>query len=143
MDLPDLLGPYDLVVVNETKVRAARLHGRREPTGGRVELLLLERVGERRQLGTSRPPSPTSNGTSIRTTAPIWSDHPVYDTKGDQEIFGTVPRWALLRLPTAENWKESSPDAGDIRSACLTSLWRSKPSSVEWASAVSLPHGSL
>ncbi|MYF26407.1 MAG: tRNA preQ1(34) S-adenosylmethionine ribosyltransferase-isomerase QueA, partial [Acidimicrobiia bacterium] len=41
LDLPDLLGPYDLVVVNETKVRAARLHGRREPTGGRVELLLL------------------------------------------------------------------------------------------------------
>jgi len=41
-DLPDLLGPDDLVVVNDTRVRAARLFGRRA-TGGRVELLLLER----------------------------------------------------------------------------------------------------
>ncbi|MDE0643261.1 MAG: hypothetical protein OXH95_03835 [bacterium] len=84
-----------------------------------------------------------NNGSDLVRINVSPSDHPVYDTKGDQEIFGTVPRWALLRLPTAENWKESSPDAGDIRSACLTSLWRSKPSSVEWASAVSLPHGSL
>jgi S-adenosylmethionine:tRNA ribosyltransferase-isomerase len=42
-DLPELLRPGDLVVVNETRVRAARLIGRRDPTGGRVELLLLGR----------------------------------------------------------------------------------------------------
>ena len=40
-DLPDLLNPGDLVVVNTTKVRRARLIGRRQPTGGRVELLIL------------------------------------------------------------------------------------------------------
>lgn len=39
-DLPDLLGPGDLVVVNDTKVLPARLHLRR-PTGGAVEVLLL------------------------------------------------------------------------------------------------------
>lgn len=44
-DLPDLLQPGDLVVVNETRVRAARLVGRRDPTGGRVEFLLLGREG--------------------------------------------------------------------------------------------------
>jgi S-adenosylmethionine:tRNA ribosyltransferase-isomerase len=39
--LPDLLNPGDLVVVNETRVRAARIHGHKHPTGGAVEVLLL------------------------------------------------------------------------------------------------------
>ena len=46
-DLPTLLRSGDLVVVNETRVRAARLVGRKVPTGGRVELLLLGRDGDR------------------------------------------------------------------------------------------------
>ncbi|MHC4134276.1 MAG: tRNA preQ1(34) S-adenosylmethionine ribosyltransferase-isomerase QueA [Planctomycetota bacterium] len=41
-DLPDLLEPGDVLVVNDTKVRPARVFGRRV-TGGRVEFLLLER----------------------------------------------------------------------------------------------------
>jgi S-adenosylmethionine:tRNA ribosyltransferase-isomerase len=41
-DLPDLLEPGDLLVVNDTRVRKARLFGRR-PTGGKVEILLLRR----------------------------------------------------------------------------------------------------
>jgi S-adenosylmethionine:tRNA ribosyltransferase-isomerase len=40
-DLPVLLGPGDVLVVNETSVLAARLHLRKE-TGGQVEVLLLE-----------------------------------------------------------------------------------------------------
>lgn len=43
IDLPDLLEPGDLVVVNETKVRAARVVGRRLETGGQIEMLFLER----------------------------------------------------------------------------------------------------
>lgn len=39
-DLPDLLDPGDVLVVNDSRVIAARLHARRA-TGGRVELLLL------------------------------------------------------------------------------------------------------
>jgi len=42
-DLPDLLEPGDLLVVNDTKVRRARLFGRRA-TGGKVELLILKRL---------------------------------------------------------------------------------------------------
>jgi S-adenosylmethionine:tRNA ribosyltransferase-isomerase len=42
LDLPSLLRPGDLVVINETRVRAARLSGRRRDTGGAVELLVLE-----------------------------------------------------------------------------------------------------
>lgn len=43
--LPRWLDPGDLLVVNDTKVRPARLPGRRLPGGGRVELVLLERIG--------------------------------------------------------------------------------------------------
>lgn len=46
-DLPTLLEPGDLVVVNETRGRAACLVGYRDPTGGRVKLLLLGREGSR------------------------------------------------------------------------------------------------
>ncbi|MDE2691821.1 MAG: tRNA preQ1(34) S-adenosylmethionine ribosyltransferase-isomerase QueA [Acidobacteriota bacterium] len=43
-DLPKLLDPGDLLVVNDTRVIPARLRARR-PTGGRVEILLVEREG--------------------------------------------------------------------------------------------------
>jgi len=42
--LPELLGPGDLVVVNNTRVFPARLLGRRVPSGGAVECLLVERI---------------------------------------------------------------------------------------------------
>lgn len=45
-DLPSLLAPGDLLVANDTRVIPARLFGRR-PGGGAVELLLVERRGER------------------------------------------------------------------------------------------------
>lgn len=45
-DLPRLLDPGDVVVINDTRVRAARLRGHRRPSGGAVELLLLGRRGK-------------------------------------------------------------------------------------------------
>jgi S-adenosylmethionine:tRNA ribosyltransferase-isomerase len=46
-DLPDLLKPGTLVVVNDTRVVPARLLGRKRETGGQVEIFLLRRVGTR------------------------------------------------------------------------------------------------
>lgn len=43
IELSHLLQPGDLVIVNESRVRAARVVGRRAETGGQVELLFLER----------------------------------------------------------------------------------------------------
>src|SRR5262245_21829699 len=44
--LPDLLRAGDLVVVNNTRVFPARLLGRRVPSGGAVECLLVSRHGQ-------------------------------------------------------------------------------------------------
>ena len=43
-DLPDLLRPDDLLVVNNTRVFPARLLGHRDPSGGAVECLLVTRL---------------------------------------------------------------------------------------------------
>jgi S-adenosylmethionine:tRNA ribosyltransferase-isomerase len=45
-DLPDLLAPSDLLVVNNSRVVPARLLGRREPSGGQVECLLLRQIDD-------------------------------------------------------------------------------------------------
>ena len=44
LDLPALLSPGDLLVVNNTRVFPARLLGRRHPSGGAVECLLVSRL---------------------------------------------------------------------------------------------------
>jgi len=46
-DLADYLHRGDILVANNSRVYPARLYGRK-PTGGRVELLLLERLDEKR-----------------------------------------------------------------------------------------------
>ena len=47
-DLPTLLRRGDLLVLNETRVIAARVFGRRTPGGGEVEMLLLHPAGSMR-----------------------------------------------------------------------------------------------
>jgi S-adenosylmethionine:tRNA ribosyltransferase-isomerase len=44
-ELPKLFQPGDVVVVNNTRVFSARLIGRRVPSGGAVECLLIRRLG--------------------------------------------------------------------------------------------------
>ena len=44
-DLPDFLNAGDCLVVNNSRVFPGRLTGRKEGSGGKVEVLLLERVG--------------------------------------------------------------------------------------------------
>src|SRR5687767_1569957 len=54
-DLPALLDPGDLLVVNDTRVIPARLAGRRADTGGAVEVFLVRDLGERRWLALLSP----------------------------------------------------------------------------------------
>ncbi|MDE0131896.1 MAG: tRNA preQ1(34) S-adenosylmethionine ribosyltransferase-isomerase QueA [bacterium] len=55
LELADLLEAGDLLVVNRTRVRAARLRGVKVGTGGRVEALVLRRLSEERWEALLRP----------------------------------------------------------------------------------------
>jgi S-adenosylmethionine:tRNA ribosyltransferase-isomerase len=64
-DLPSLLAPGDLVVVNNTRVIPARLLGRRVPSGGGVECLLLEPAGDAEWWALVHPGQKLKPGTRI------------------------------------------------------------------------------
>lgn len=62
VDLPDLLAPGDLLVMNDTRVLHARLFGRKD-TGGQIEVLVERPIGAREvlaQVRASKPPKPGS-----------------------------------------------------------------------------------
>ena len=65
-DLPQLLDTGDLLVVNNTKVIPARLFAHREETGGRVELLLVERLGPTEWLALVKPGRRACPGTRLK-----------------------------------------------------------------------------
>ena len=46
VDLPDLLAPGDVLVVNDTKVLAARVSGRKQPAGTAVDVLFVRDHGD-------------------------------------------------------------------------------------------------
>ena len=46
LDLPDLLKPGDVIVVNDTKVLPVRLLGLKQPGGGKVEVVLVRQAGD-------------------------------------------------------------------------------------------------
>ena len=64
-DLPHLLREGDLLVVNRTRVRAARLVGRKSETGGRVEALLTRRLPSGRWEALVRPARRLRVGTAL------------------------------------------------------------------------------
>ncbi|MGN6694641.1 MAG: tRNA preQ1(34) S-adenosylmethionine ribosyltransferase-isomerase QueA [Aquihabitans sp.] len=68
-DLPDLLDAGDVLLVNDTRVIPARLH-LRKPTGGAVEVLLLERRPEGHWEALVKPSRRVADGTVLRPEAP-------------------------------------------------------------------------
>jgi S-adenosylmethionine:tRNA ribosyltransferase-isomerase len=61
VDLPDLLRPDDLLVLNTTQVIPARLRAKRA-TGGAVELLLARRIGDGAYEAMARPMARLNEG---------------------------------------------------------------------------------
>ncbi|HHC07259.1 MAG TPA: tRNA preQ1(34) S-adenosylmethionine ribosyltransferase-isomerase QueA [Actinobacteria bacterium] len=61
-DLPELLDPGDLLVVNRARVRAARLRAHKD-TGGALEVLLLRRLDDARWEALLRPARRVRAGT--------------------------------------------------------------------------------
>src|SRR5689334_10780005 len=71
-DLPDYLRRGDAIVVNDTKVIPARLHGRRlarpgaEGVGPKIELMLHKRIAPDRFLAFTRPAKKLMPGDRVR-----------------------------------------------------------------------------
>ncbi len=65
-ELPDFLAPGDVLVLNDTRVVAARVFGTK-PSGGRVELFLERPVGECEALVQLRASKPIRDGLEIST----------------------------------------------------------------------------
>ncbi len=64
-DFPNMLRAGDLVMVNRTKVRSARLVGRRKPSGGKTEILLTQRVDGERWRALVRPANKLRSGAQV------------------------------------------------------------------------------
>ena len=64
-DLPDLFNAGDIVVANDTRVFPARLLGHRDPSGGAVECLLLERTGEDTWMALVHPGQKLKEGARV------------------------------------------------------------------------------
>lgn len=63
-DALSILRPGDLLVLNDTRVTALRMLGKR-PTGGRVEVLLLREQGERQFVAMAKPGRRLKTGTAL------------------------------------------------------------------------------
>jgi len=72
-DLPDFVAPGDLFVFNNTRVVPARLFGRL-PTGGAVEVLLLEDRGANEWCALGKPLKKFKPGTTLEFGAGLVAD---------------------------------------------------------------------
>jgi S-adenosylmethionine:tRNA ribosyltransferase-isomerase len=118
-DLPELLRPGDLLVVNDTRVRAARLRGRR-PTGGGAEILVMQPLGDGRYACLVRPARRLPPGTGVdvgegmltATVGETLRGHPGaravrFESAGDDvenaiERHGSVPLPPYVHVPLAD-----------------------------------------
>lgn len=69
-DLPDLLRPGDLLVLNDTRVIPARLFGVKD-SGGKVEILIERLLEDNRILAQVRASKPPRTGSGINITPAI------------------------------------------------------------------------
>ncbi len=106
-DWPELVAPGSLVVLNDTRVVGARLLGRKSKTGGKVELLLVERAGP-----TVRDSSMGSDGARVGMSARFRAlGRGLGDLIGRELVFGDGALWAVVERPS------TTPGLFDVRVA--------------------------
>ncbi len=115
-DLPDLLHPGDLVVVNDTRVRAARLQGRRT-TGGTAEALLLAPSGIGTWSALVRPGRRLEAGAVIEfgeIVATVVSDPTdgltTLRLEGPEDLEAAIARQGRVPLPPYIHSELDDPD---------------------------------
>jgi S-adenosylmethionine:tRNA ribosyltransferase-isomerase len=89
LDLPRLVDPRDVLVVNDTRVIRARLHGRRK-SGGRIEVFVERVLGAHEALALIRAGHPPRAGTEM-----------VLGDGARAEVLGRQNDLYLVRFPDA------------------------------------------
>lgn len=111
-ELPELLKPGDLLVLNDTAVIPARLYGQKE-SGGKIEFLLERVTAADRAVGQLRSSKPSRAGMTLRFGSPAESVTAVIESKREQlfelrfsrplddwiETQGQVPLPPYIRRP--------------------------------------------
>jgi S-adenosylmethionine:tRNA ribosyltransferase-isomerase len=115
-ELPEYLNEGDVLVVNDTKVIKARLWGRKE-TGGRVEVLITEKVGDRTWKCMLKRARSIHNGSRVyfgdglsgqfqgRDETGSWRIE--FESKGD--FYEAIDQWGHMPLPPYVKRKEPLP----------------------------------
>jgi S-adenosylmethionine:tRNA ribosyltransferase-isomerase len=112
-DLPDLLQPGDLLVINNTRVIPARLLGYK-PSGAQVEVFLLEEQGDHQWLALVRPGRRLKPGATVYFGSPTRPDLVAevlatdpdtsgrvlkFKPQGDESLFALFERLGEVPLP--------------------------------------------
>jgi S-adenosylmethionine:tRNA ribosyltransferase-isomerase len=91
-DLPALLEPGDLLILNDTRVIKARLTGEKPASGGRIEALLERVLGPREALMQIRASHAPRPGSTLRFAGSV-----------DAVVLERNQRWYRLRFETEED----------------------------------------
>ena len=101
-DLPVFLAPGDLLVLNDTRVVAARVLGSKA-SGGRVEIFLERPVTDREALVQLRASKPVRDGLEISTAGgPIQvlaREEDLWRIRLPSPVFDFFERWGQVPLP--------------------------------------------
>lgn len=107
-DIIDYLDEGDLLVCNDSRVLPARIYGIKEPTGARVEFLLLKQISGNRWETLCKPGKKAKEGTRFSfgdgllyaTVTEVKDDgNRVVDFECDENFFATLDKIGQMPLP--------------------------------------------
>ncbi|HET9108896.1 MAG TPA: tRNA preQ1(34) S-adenosylmethionine ribosyltransferase-isomerase QueA [Steroidobacteraceae bacterium] len=101
-ELPAFLAPGDLLVLNDTRVVAARIFGTK-PSGGRVEILLERAVAECEALVQLRASKPIREGLQVITPGGVFQvigrENDLWRIRVPAPVLDFFERWGQMPLP--------------------------------------------
>ena len=121
-DIVDMLEPDDVLVINNSKVIPARLHGLKEETGAHMEMLLLRDLGDDCWEVLVHPGRRAKTGSVISFGDGLLRAHVLrtvedgnrvvrleYSRKGGENIFSVLDRIGEMPLPPYITSRASDP----------------------------------
>ena len=112
-DLPQLLGPQDVVVLNDTRVIKARLNGKKA-SGGKIELFVERALDTHRALAlikSSHPPAPGSEVVLAKIPVAIEArESELYRVRFAEPVDKVLERYGAVPLPP---YIRHAPEAQD------------------------------